>query len=397
LCKERYLFDEYPPHFCIMADAKITIEAIQVADLPNFEASLRCTKSSSLVTPLTPARAKAQASNPNAASNDVGLLVAFSGPTCVGHISILPGILRVGASQTKMLWSHAFFVHPNFRTGPAAFLLIKRIAKLGSDVFVTGFNEPSRAICSAFGFQDFGPLDYLRIDLGGLDVPAAVSRRLRHVMGRPARATKPSAYYPWLRNFFFQRCQNRLAKHNRGCRWKAVERLRRIDFPEEASPLFERDIATINWMLEYPWLREKGELCHPPYYFSDRRSLYQHLAIEIEGSAEHPIGFAVFLATEKGGKRILKTLDHLAFSNEQKLAVLEAAFQYGAEYQVDQMILPIELKTLLDENALTARVTVTKQRNYQWLPSSNKSGLPGLTKPVSTIRLNYADGDCAFG
>lgn len=374
---------------------KIHLDVVRVGELIDYEFQYRQRRWKEGVAPITPTRAQAQAHNPRSTPDDVGLIVAKHGDICIGHLSVIPAMLRLDSSRAeKIAWTSAFFVHPDYRKSIAAFQIMRKLTSLGQDIFVTGFNEPSRAICAAFGFQDFGPLHYLRIDLRPLDLSANAINRASRMFRMPVELRSTRFDYG-LRCRFLGRCRSKLRTMFSNHRWDVVETVERTTRPQATNPGFARDVEAINWMLNYPWLRTTGPVSDPPYYFSDLRNEFEYIAISIVDVQGTSHGYAVFLFTEKDGKRILKTLDH-DLPCESRPLLLDAAIHFAIKHRADQILLPESVDALVAALPL-ARLRSSKQRQYQWYAGRTKSAVAVLPNGVSSIQLQYADGDCAFG
>lgn len=377
---------------------RISIEVIAVGDLADFESEYRSQPGPKWVTPITPTRAQAQARNPLAARDDPGLLLARSDQGIVGHLSVLPGEFWTGKEDLAILWSNAFYVHPDFRNTLAAFLLLKKLTKLQRDVFVTGFNVPSREICSAAGFEDLHSLRYDKLDLRFLDPIRSMGNKFRRFSGKkrvnPARASR---YYAPVRRLSLGWIRRKLQAMMQGGRWESIDSIDAPPARSDCRPHFRRSPATINWVIQNPWLRESGVPCAPEYHFSDIRNLFRYEAVGLFGPQQDDVGFAVFSVTERRGTRTLKLLDHDAPSSAAVATLLDAAFDLTLQYQIDQLILPENATTPIRRLRGLSRQFVTKHREYQWKPVSRGRTLVDIIGSSAKIQLQLQDGDCGFG
>ena len=85
-------------------DGDVRIERIRVSELCAFAAEATRAPRGGGVVPVSPVRAAAQAKNPHAQPDDVGLLVAYSRNVCVGYLGLLPAMVRVDGALHPMSW-----------------------------------------------------------------------------------------------------------------------------------------------------------------------------------------------------------------------------------------------------------------------------------------------------
>lgn len=382
---------------------QIRIEAVAAEDLPQFARSYAEKAHGQVISPITSARAEAQAKNPLASPGDVGLLVAYAGEKCVGHLGVIPGVLRTGEEKIPMIWTYGLFVQPEYRSGMAAFQLMKHLISMKKDTVITGFNEPSRQLCSAFGFRDFGRLKFLKLDLRNLDVVSALTRKIGQltakITGRKPRSEfAQSPLYGPIRRTILARLSSRASSQLSAVTSREVERVRPPLYVESLSPTaMGRDVETVNWMLENPWIPETKAPTNPPYAFSDVRNLSRFIAVELENEQGECTGYVTLLVTEKRGRRTLKMLDVRVLDPSQYEAVLWLAILYTKQFDVEQLVLPMEMKQVVGGIRVLARTVSQGQRSYQWLSNSEDSRMSRAIDASGPPSFSYVDGDCAYG
>ncbi|TWU08823.1 hypothetical protein CA54_40600 [Symmachiella macrocystis] len=382
---------------------RIRIEAVATEDLPQFARSYAEQAHSQVISPITSARAEAQAKNPLASPGDVGLLVAYSGEKCVGHLGVIPGVLRTGQEQIPMIWTYGLFVQPEYRTSTAVLQLMKRLILMKKDTVITGFNEPSRRLCTAFGFRDFGRLEFLKLDLRNLDLVSALTRKFGRltakITGRKPRSEfSQSLLYVPIRRTVLGRLSCRASSQLSTVTSQEVERVRPPVYVELPSPTAVcRDVETVNWMLDNPWIPEAKAPTHPPYAFSDVRNLSRFIAVELENERGECTGYVTLLVTEKRGRRTLKMLDVRVLDPSQYEAVLWLAILHAKRFDVEQLVLPMEMEQAVGGIRVLARTVSQGQRSYQWLSNSEDSRMSRAIDASGPPSFSYVDGDCAYG
>lgn len=360
--------------------------------------------------PITMQRAISHTRNPYADENDVSLLVAYQGDTCVGYFGIMPVMLRHLDRLYRVFWFTTWRVSPEFKGKSLGSRLMKEALELDQDYIIVG-SGPARHVCRKFGFFEREPLVYYQVDLTGLTRlnPAYWIMRLLRKSLRPFHirieiensVTKAFARVlsPVMKHVISGLLSRQFRNGLDGIRLREVERLK--SFPAagsrgEPATELQRGIDVINWMLEYPWIVEPGQSAteEMDYYFSDVRPLYKNIAVEIldDQSGEYR-GYVVMSVSKKSSKISLKLLDYSLFGASANEILLAAVIRFARKYGADLVEIPGKLGLGLERTILGQFILRKKNRIYQFHPKSETSPL-GIH--WREIELNYCDGDMAF-
>lgn|SRR5262245_36731414 len=85
---------------------------------------------------------------PHGDPDDVVLLVARMDGRCVGHLGLLPGLVRLGAEPEKVDWASTFCVPPEERESAPGALLVMRAIALSYNLAVVSPSEEAARIWS---------------------------------------------------------------------------------------------------------------------------------------------------------------------------------------------------------------------------------------------------------
>ena len=360
--------------------------------------------------PITMQRAVSHTHNPYADDDDVSLLVAYQGDTCVGYFGIMPVMLRHLDRFYRVFWFTTWRVSPEFKGKALGSRLMSEALALDQDYIIVG-SGPARHVCRKFGFLEREPLVYYQVDLTGLYRLNPV-RGMMRVVRKLMKLFKRKIVIDNIVTDAFEKVLSPVTKRVISIllyrrfrmiigeiRLREVERLERFPAPgngEEPTTALHRGIDTINWMLEYPWILEPGQsaTAEMDYYFSDVRPFFRNIAVEIldEPSGIYR-GFAVMSVSKKSAKNTLKLLDFSCSGASADRVLLAAVIRYAREFDADIVEIPEKLGLQLEDTFLGWLVLRQKRRIYQFHPKSDTSPL-GLH--WKDIELNYCDGDMAF-
>ena len=99
----------------------VSIEPVLVRDLPDIASAADRHPDEYLVIPISPERAAAQARNPVALADDVGMFLLRKNGQCVGYWGLVPLRVWAGGSLCRVNMSSSGFIDPPHRgTGLAA-------------------------------------------------------------------------------------------------------------------------------------------------------------------------------------------------------------------------------------------------------------------------------------
>jgi hypothetical protein len=355
-------------------------------------------------------RAMAHARNPYAAKDDVALMVAIdSDEEVVGYFGILPLLLREGKDYHKVHWFTTWNVSAKVRGRGLGGELMAEALNLGHDFLIVG-SVHARRVCQKYGFWERDPLVYYWLDPSGMTQlnPLVWMRRgyrklLRLLrIKKPVKITSPlsdalaKAAAPLTRGIFSPRLARLEAKLSAGFQFREVEQIHTEPAVPPHRPEIElhRGVDAVNWMLAYPWVVESGQSVTEKmdYYFSDTRSIYRQIAVEVYDLEDDYLGFAVFAVSQQGEKTVLKTRDFRIKQPSYERAVLALALHYGRAYNAVTIEFPAEIAAHLT-GGLRKVLLQSKERIYQCMPKSIDSPLARLWFEIS---FHLWDGDMAF-
>ena len=168
----------------------VEIREVKIRDLDSFARESIAALRPAEVIPISPSRARAQARNPHADPDDVGLLVAYREGRCVGTLGLVPGLLRAGDRLEKVHWLSAWYVPQEYRNTGAGERLLFHALGLRRNLAASDFSEQAGKVYEAMRFKPLGPLRFLVADLSRFNVLGFPVRALAKVVRklRPAWA-----------------------------------------------------------------------------------------------------------------------------------------------------------------------------------------------------------------
>jgi GNAT superfamily N-acetyltransferase len=393
-----------------MSETDIRIDHIKVRDLVPFAERVISTSIEGQFVPITMQRALAHANNPYSAKDDVALLVAIdSDEEVVGYFGILPLLLREGKNFHKVHWFTTWNVSAKVRGRGIGGALMAEALSLRHDFLIVG-SVHARRVCREYGFWERDPLIYYWLDPSGmaqLNPIIWLRRGFRKLLrlfrikkyieiSSPSAKTLAKAAAPITRYFFSPHLTRIEAELSTGFRFQEVNKIHAEPNtpPHRSDVELHRNVDAVNWMLTYPWVVESGSSVTESldYYFSDTRSMYEQIAIEVYDMSDHYIGFVVFSASQQGEKTVLKTRDFRFEQPSYERAVLALALRYGREYDAETIELPAEAARFMP-GKLHNVLLQPKERIYQCMPKSDDSPLALLWQEIN---FHLWDGDMSF-
>lgn len=393
-----------------MSESDIRIEQIKIRDLLSFAERVIGASAEGQFVPISMQRALAHANNPYSAKDDVALLAAIdSDEEVVGYFGILPLLLREGKNFHKVHWFTTWNVSTKVRGRGVGGDLMAEALTLGHDFLIVG-SVHARRVCRKYGFLERDPLIYYWLDPSGMTQlnPIVWMRRgyrkflrLLHIkknieISSPLSKSLAKAMAPLTRGIFSSRLERIEAELSAGFRFQEVKKIHADPNvpPHRPDVELHRNVDAVNWMLTYPWVVETGLSVTESmdYYFSDARSMYQQIAVEVYDLVDHYLGFVVFSASQQGEKTVLKTRDFRFEQPSYERAVLALALRYGREHNAETIEIPAEIAVYLPEK-LRKVLLQPKERIYQCMPKSDDSPLAQLWQEIS---FHLWDGDMAF-
>jgi hypothetical protein len=393
-----------------MVDSEIRIQQIKIKELEYFSEQVIAASNEGQFIPISMQRAQAHAHNPYASKEDVALLVAIdSDDEIVGYFGILPLLLRHGKSFNKVHWFTTWNVSAKVRGRGVGGALMAEALTLGYDFLIVG-SVYARRVCRNYGFLEREPLVYFWLDPSGMTslnpmvwIKRGYRKLLRslgikkHVeINTPLSKALSNKVRPLTSKFFSSHLSKVEAELSKGFNFQEVDQIHAAPKVPPHLPEVElhRGIDAVNWMLAYPWVLEKGSSVTEKmdYYFSDSRTKYQQIAVEVFGQDGHYIGFAVFSVSQQGAKTSLKTRDFQFEQPSYERVVLGLALKYARMNQAEAIELPAQIIKYLPRR-LRSLLLQPKERIYQCMPKSDESP---LAQNWPDIQFQLWDGDMAF-
>ena len=385
----------------------IRVEAIKIRDLLAFSQKVIANAQPGEFIPITMQRAEAQVANPNAAPENIALLVAYNGDELVGYFGILPILLRHGREISKVHWFTTWMVNPNLRGAGVGSALMQAALDLEMDYLIVG-SKPARRVCQKFGFFEFQPLQYAVIDfriIGRFNPISILLRTVRKIatlarMQIEIRNVNQAieAAFEGIFGFAGKRlAYSLLLAYTMDLPpdlvLRQVQQITPLNGAEEKTRQagFYRSVDVVNWMLAYPWVLQPGESVTEAldFYFTDTRAEFQFLAYQLYQSEQNQ-GYVTFQHSQIGGQRVLKTLDHSLVDDDWLLPI---ALQIAQQQHAAMLEINTQNARSLLETRVGRSLLHVKQRIYQGHAYSDMSP---LGQHWRDIRLEYIDGDTPF-
>ena len=384
----------------------VEIRHIKVRDLDSFARETIAALRPGEVVPISSSRAHAQARNPHADPDDVGLLVAYREGRCVGTLGLVPGVLRSGERLEKVDWLSAWYVPPEYRNTGAGERLLLHALGLRRNLAASDFSEQAGKVYEAMRFKPLGPLRFVTADLSRFNVLglpfralAKAVRKLRPTWadlldrsGRAAGRPSKALLLNWL---FVATAADR--------RRYATRRIDRIDVAaveldadrDRRGPVrFERPPEVINWMLADRWVvTDPGEAV-PGYYFRDHDPNFEFVALEVTDRAVgHRLGFVVLRADAIHGPRTITVLDHYFVNPADECCLLPLAVERARAFGADRIVLPPACRAAVEASPRLRPFFRVAERPYRLrLARADEA----LSRDLDRITLDLSDGEVPF-
>ncbi len=389
----------------------IRIEHIKVKNLPTFAEGILSTAKPGQFVPISMQRAVAHAHNPYADPDDIALLVAYDFENeVVGYFGILPLMLRMENKLHKVHWFTTWNVSSKVRGQGVGALLMDEALAQRLDYLIVG-SIYARRVCRKVGFVEREPLLYYWLDnsgMGRLNPLIFMRRAYRKVLHllqiektvnivSPMTKRLDEWMAPWLQRVFYAQLMRSQESVLKAIRVREVDQLRdeQPTLTSRPSTELHRGIDAINWLLSYPWVVPSGQSMSEnlDYFFSDARTMFRFIALEVYTKRDEYKGFVVFSVTEKGKSISLKILDFAFFDAVDFRYVLALAIKMGQRYEADVIEMPREIADLMYSTLLGRLLLHEKQRIYQAMP---KSEISPLAQAWPDLVFHLYDGDMSF-
>jgi GNAT superfamily N-acetyltransferase len=384
---------------------QIKIRKIKLKDLDNFTQSALNDPVYQDLSPISLIRAGSQAKNPHAKPDDITLLVALCKGRCVGYHGLLPGILKIGEIYSKVYWLVTFYLDAGFRGQGHGKRLVTEIQNTAIDLVTTGITAGAEGVYRSTGFKTLGDLPYYQLRLDRLQAMHTPFRYGDNKSEQPGifglisyrlgcwryQLKKQMVYH-----IVFQKLKTKKHIFKSKLVNRLDEELTSLMAQPSPSASFHRDLGTINWMLQHPWVvsRKDAGKDVQNYYFSRIRDLFKLVALEIfapDGNTRK--GFLVLSLSHKKNKSVVKILVYNFYDQQDAFIAGYFGIKYAKDLLADRIEYPESLNVFFEEQPFFKRLIKRKKRLYLFYPNSNDSP---LAVTAGKIKLDYCDGDTAF-
>ena len=234
------------------------------------------------VLPISRHRALSHVANPRTQDDDVLLLLAMEEGEMVGYLGVLPDeIFNGGGQPMRVGWMSCIWTHPRMRGRGIAELLVKAALRAyDGRLLATSFTPAAKKLYDKMG--TFAPLARLE------------GYRLYRRMGLASLlAGRHPRLVPWLRladvlgNAVADRRWWGEPKLPAGVELRFARQLSEqasaLVAEQQATQLFRRRAAELNWILAYPWILESAgaDVDSKRYAFSALSPAFQSGLIEV--------------------------------------------------------------------------------------------------------------------
>ena len=388
-----------------MEHHQIKIKKIKLKDLDEFSQNALNDPAYQDLAPISLIRAGSQTKNPLAEPDDITLLVALCNDRCVGYHGVLPGVLKINENYSKVYWGSTIYLDAGFRGQGHGKNLIREIKNIAVDLVMTDISVSAEGVYRGMGFKTLGDLPYYQLRLDKLQIMHTSSQ------SGDNQPEQPSVFglifnqldcwrYQLKKQMLYRIVFWKLKAKKNIFKSKLVNRLdeglKSLLAQQSHSASFLRDLDTVNWMLQHPWVvsRKDAGKDVKNYYFSRVRDLFKLVALEIftpDGSTRK--GFLILSLSHKKKKSVVKILDYNFYDPQDTVIAGYFGIKYAKDLSADRIEYPESLNDFFEEQPLFKGLIKRKKRLYLFYPNSKESP---LAVSAGKIKLDYCDGDTAF-
>jgi hypothetical protein len=375
---------------------KVRVDSIRVSDLPAFARAAAADPVRYAVLPIPPQRADAQAKNPLARPDDIGLLVGYVGDRCAGFLGLLPGAIEFRGRRHPMSSLTGFYVAPGDRTSGLGTMLPLGAIGLGRDLYVCRISAEAYSLFTQLGFWPARPQRTLRLQLSRFRKLKGIPLRM---LGRSVNAGGSGEKWTLVTE----------ARVPMTASWTDGNGHPETADPGEAGagaqgapgagasgaaaatqvepPRFVRDEAVINWMVRNPWIGEDSHVVLP-YAFSYRREMFRYMVFEANSG-----GYVVLNVTQDQRFARVRILDRCPMTEAGRESALARAVLEAQRLVADVVECPPEYEPLL-RRSFAGRKLLAVDERAALVHTRDPEGPFG--KHLDTIAWSGFEGDAPF-
>ncbi len=388
------------------------IEKITIGKLHEFAQKALTDGAHYKVLPITPERALAQSKNPAASKDDIGLLVIYHKDQCIGYRGFMPCWAKSGEDIYKLHAPTTFYVAPDYR-GKIIYKEQTVAAYLNTVIFQSGYESIGTGISDYSvryykrdkRFRRIPPLPYLRINIGWIAPFSSAFRKLSRIkmlktirgfLNRCSHFSRKTIDYGIsliLKTLLMPAgCENdpeldeipvdKVLPLEENCK----------DVQSDKIISLYRDESIINWMLQYPWIKEDKEYLST-YYFAKQRERFEYSAYHlVEKKDRKHVGYVVYSISTENGYTTLKILDYKTLAKKYEPYILKLAMDISKNENVNVIEGSNDFWCYLRDRPLLRKITGRFDRIY--LVWGKKDGI--FEQCGYSFKLDYCDCDKPF-
>ncbi len=379
----------------------VVTEHIRVFDLPELARKAEHDRDRFPVIPISRLRADAQAANPHATKDHVGLILAKKGDSCLGFMGIMPVPFASPANRSTIYILTTLFMEPSLRGTGAAAKMVESALSLGLDLYSVGNSKAAERFFPKVNGVRCPTYESITIPINpGASIGrlTSLAKKSMRRIGRPGWQSAFGAAGELalegvtpIRKLGARRFKSKFTNGKPPLNFRAVTQLTEgVSRPtNKDSTRQEWTASTINWMLRYPWyVNDKWGMFGDSYHFAHSQDGFTYLAFEEASGKNEDKGFAVFLFRVRRGQRTL-TLMPYRIGSGQNRELLAFAFQIAGQVGADILQVGGEFQADIDE----AKIDFHKEPrvSFYW-PAENSI----FSKNTHPFEEEFTDGDIAF-
>ena len=392
------------------------IEKIPVGKLLQFVQITLTDREHYSFLPISPERALAQSKNPAASEDDIGLILIYDGNKCIGYRGLIPCWVKAEEKIKKVCFPSTIYIAPEYRgkyivkstdiKQTLVEYIISENTNLGYDFITTGFNDKVYRFHSRINiFRSIPPLPYLRINVGLIAPFSSAFKKLSQIkMLKPIRRFLNLCSH--LSRSTFDLCILLILRNSIipvGCDLKnklktiPVDKVLPLEKDCENAESHKtlrlyRDESIINWMIQYPWIKDDNEYISK-YYFAKPRERFDYLAYHLmEKKYGKHLGYVVYSISTEDGYTTLKILDYKTVEKRYEPYIIKLAMDISRRENVNVIEGSHDFWRYLKDRPLLRKITGHFERKYFiW---GKKDGV--FEQFGYNIKLDYCDCDQTF-
>ncbi len=332
--------------------------------------------------PISYIRAISHINNPRANENDILLILIYLDFGLAGYLGVLPDFIFNNNVPEKIGWMSCIWVHQNARGKGIAKTLTKKAIELWDNkIVITEFTPIAGDLYKKLNkFTELTTKNGIRIYRRSCLKQILTSKYKKAKYIKPLLSTLDFTLN-LIHDFFIKRKQ---IENNQNI---IIENITSID--EDISyfinshqnlNLFNRNIAEINWILNFPWVKETKSISPESvkYQFTSEAKQFKNICIKIIRN-NLIVGFALYTIRDKH----LKT----------PYVFIEKGFENTLGSITNNIMIDYKINVL---TTYQKAIINNKKLSFIFKKKFNRSYLSTLNFNTNQNNIQDGDGDCAF-